>query len=134
MGFRFSRNAAMPSFWSWVENPDENEEISRVHADGRSILTPVFTSVLIHCVCIPDFVAIFWASRSVSSMSFSGSRILLTRPMRKASCASMVISGEKEFFCFDGSDESWESLGAAKPWVDAEVDLWLAYLCSELRR
>ena len=98
LGFRFSRNAAMPSFWSWVENPVENEEISRVQAEGRSMLTPVFTSVLMHCVCIPDFVAIFWASRSVSSMSFSGSRILLTRPMRKASCASMVSPVRRSSF------------------------------------
>ena len=119
----------MPSFWSSVENPDENEEISRVQAEGRSMLTPVFTMVLMLCVCIPDFVAIFWASLSVSSMSFSGSMTLLTNPMRKASTCIDGISGEKQFFCFDGSDESWEPLGSSEARVDPQVDLWLAYLC-----
>ncbi len=119
----------MPSFWSSVENPDENEEISRVQAEGRSMLTPVFTMVLMLCVCIPDFVAIFWASLSVSSMSFSGSMTLLTNPMRKASSASMVSPVRSSSFALSGSDKSWESLGSPEARVDPEVDLWLAYLC-----
>ena len=87
-GARFSTNAVMPSFASWLEKSSPKASASASRFSTWSPWSAWLIAAFAAAIASGPFDAISCATSSVFSSSSPGSKTPLTRPIRSASSAS----------------------------------------------
>src|SRR5512135_3075618 len=88
--FRFSRNAAIPSSLSEVENPAAKRLASRAHAFPRSRSSPRFIAIFAVRTATGPRERIFLAISLAAPISSTAGTTLFTRPISYARCAEII--------------------------------------------